>query len=415
MKKTIKLSIYFFLFFILLYFEPVSVGPLKFSIIWKLPVMLFLVIYIYLYHTRNNNSLYIQKAIIFGYLLSFKQLINMGTVVYPLTNFILTFQFILFPLVWQFLLTLNKHKHYDTIISFLYIVSIYILMSTIPFLLHLIEPMSKGVNLALMGSESAGFIGVFQRPHSASIALASALLIIIFFQFYKKPKNIFLYLTVWLIVLIGMYALLNTFVRTGWAMLIAGIIVMLFSGANLKRMILKVIPFLLISAIGLSYIVSTNEVIQNRLLDTRTKGTNVPLEERVGSGRIVIGKASLTGWLDSGFQALIIGNGQELSMEKTKKILGSKLFSHNGFIDILVTNGLIGITILILMLIYLHKYIQKYKNSSFWKLARGFFAMFLVYFTVQGGINYMFIVLFAIILAILHYEYYLEREENENN
>ena len=411
--NILKYLFLFILFFLLLYFESVYIAGIKFSIIWKIPVMLFFIIYIYLYY-QKINKIYLDKGIFYGYLLSIKQLLNVGIFIYPLSSFILAFQFILLPLLWHFLLILNKRKYYKKIISFLYIVSLYILLSTIPFLLDLLDPVTKGVDLTLQGSETAGFTGLFQRPHSASIALASALLVIFYFQLYEKPKNTILYLMVWGIVIVGMYALLNTFVRTGWAMLIVGILVVLMSGANLQRIILKVTPFIVIAAIGLSYLVSTNEVIQNRLFDTRVKNEkNLTLEERIGSGRIVIGKAALTGWLSSGMQAFVIGDGQELSLEKMKKKLGHKLFSHNGFIDVLVTNGIVGITILILMLIYIYRYIQKYKKSNFWKLSKGFFAMFLVYFALQGGINYMFIILFAIILSILQYEYYLEKEDNE--
>lgn len=417
LSNTVFQLLFFLLFFSLLYLEPLSMLGLKFSILWKIPVMLYFSVFLYSYY-HNRGNLKIKKGIFYSYLLSFKQLITIGLLSFPITTFVSFFHFLLLPLIWNFFVIYNN---YSKAILLVYTISIYIILSAIPFLLNVLTPLAEGVKLKAIGLESFGFIGIFQTPHSASVSMACALLVLLYFQINRRPQKFIIYIQVWALIILGLYVLLQTYVRTGWAMFLVGSMVLLISKKNLKKFVFKVIPILIIAVISLYIIVSNNQALQNRLTDTRVdRVTTSSLEERLGSGRLMIAKASIKGWLESGLAAVILGNGQSLSMKKTGEILGVDLVSHNGFIDILVTNGIVGMLLFLLMFFAINKYINIYKDCSFFSLARGVFSMFLIFFLLQGGINYILIFYLAIVLSILFLEknndtITLHREKDINN
>jgi len=378
------------LLFFIFYFEPIRIGPIKFALIWKIPLLLYLLI-------KIKYDVFSTKISTFSFLFYSKYLLTTGVLIYGyyFDGLWLALRGMSIPLLFTFFLLPEQSP--KNLIKLLYFVVSFIILSTIPFHLHLIEPISRGYQLGGYGVDAVGFVGLFQNPHGGSIIIAQALIILVFLIFNKKRINIYLII----LLLIGVYTLYNTYVRTGYLVFIIGSIILIYYRFGLS-MIYKLSPLIV-----LVYFIFTNLVLQDDVLIRRILQSNIYLNEesidvdRISSGRLTLSLTNLENYAESHPFTHLLGMGFKYSTDLMYEKIKTRKMSHNGYIDALVHNGIIGFALYIGLLVSIFKLIYVFRKSVYFPLAFSSFFTFLLFIFVQGGNIFLYEVQLFLILGLL--------------
>ncbi len=155
----------------LFHFETVAIGPVKVSHLWKGIVLANLIFVVF----RENKL----KMFIYGPLLciSVLQLANMELYNDPFNAVLLFSTTVIIPLIGIYVL---RFKPEQLKLSLMFFSSFFIL-SFVPYQIELLSSLGPAQDLLGFGSEDIGIIGPFASPHAASTALASSLLVVVFF------------------------------------------------------------------------------------------------------------------------------------------------------------------------------------------------------------------------------------------
>lgn len=372
--RLIKYIIYFLFFFTLFYLESFQVTPaITFSQLWKIPLVFFMIAYI-----LSKKNIIRPKFNKVAYLHGAKNLFNQAIFTNPITNIIETFRFSNFPLLYD---TINIYfKDTYKLQKFLIRISQYVILSSIPFLLGFLESVNEG---RIKFGENPAYSGIFQNSHSASIVTTFALLVLIH-QIKTYKLNFFLKIYNLLLIVLGLYALYLAFVRTGYLMFAIGIIVLFLPNRFQIRqwVVLSAIAFTLSSIF--IYFMETNESFRYRILDQDKRGE----QSSLGSGRLDFATYSLLYWYEGDMLQKVFGRGLDNVEDNLERKTGMRIFSHNGFVDALAINGIIGITIFITFLYLIYNNIRKNKSSSTYRLALAMFFCFLSFQATQGGAGF---------------------------
>ncbi|HYE34677.1 O-antigen ligase family protein [Methylocaldum sp.] len=390
-----RFALFFSIFFVLIYFEGDSFSGIKISLLWKgvvFSILIFLILPFQFYK--------IPVFILIGYIVSIKHLLTVGWFDYFSETVLLMVNSITVPLVYTYLTTAAKVKHnsaifYKKVERFLAFFSISIVLSNVPFLMGALESRHATFDFASFGLEGQGLSGIFQGSHAASSTIAVAALYITMFLTLPAVRGKLRFIAVGLFLLAG-FALYKTYVRTGYLMFVVGLYFVLFYGGRFSEK-LKNLSLALVVVLGMFLAVKSDEAFVMRILDQRKWGQEKGAEENIGSGRFRIWQVHIEDWLASGSVGIVIGNGQPLSKELYARHTGGRpLFSHNGYIEALVSNGIIGFALFISYLYCMWKYISASPNTLYKRLATCMFFMYLIFMLVQGG-NPFFI---EVILAV---------------
>ncbi len=404
-NNALKHLFFFSLFFILFYIETISIGSIKFAVLWK--IFLIGIILLYLNSSKSKS---LKKFIFFGYLYSLKNFFNESAFAsspYFISASTEVIKSAFIPLLTHGFMLLQKNRNLN-LYSMLLTLSIYIVISTIPFLLGIIEPLSKGYDLSLFGLDEAyGFIGIFQVPHSAAVTIAFAIIILIY-EIEKNSSSKFK--TIYsVLILLGLWAEIQTYARTGFAILLLAGAYLLLVNKSIKYYIKISIPLVLLGT-GLYAYYLSSEVLQMRINGTNKHMQNSQTEADVGSGRFKFQEAAIDNLFSSDFQVIAMGLGIEIAKDMMSEDVHLRIYSHNGFVDVLQFNGLIGIVIYSIFLIYMINFIFSHRYSSYYRLNMALLIAYLISMFFQGEHFFLADVILALGLALL-----VKKENYENN
>ena len=390
----LKHLIYFVLFFTIIYFETLEFGEIKFAIIWKGAFIIFILSKFIFY----KKSLFSKKYFFYGYIFNLKKIVTLSSFTSFLPSLLQLSRSVVFPILLSYLNSFYSNKKILIIIKTL---PVYIIISTIPFLLGIIEPLKIGYDLSSYGIDSFGFIGIFQNAHSASMTLAFSLIIILYLIKYTISNNqkIFYYG----LIVVGLYALIQTYVRTGLAMLFVGVFVLYLYKVKIIK-IVRIIPAAAIILFALFSYYQGNNALQMRFGETNIYKQDVVVgTDNIGSGRLKIASYAINNWVSEGPLSIVFGLGEELAREKMTKTKGSAVFAHNGFVEILQTDGILGMLLYLNFIFLMFKAITKKinKKSQYYKLVLALFLMYLTGMFFQGGDNFYIYVLLACSLSLI--------------
>lgn len=373
--------------FVLFYSEPIGVGLLKVALVWK-----FFLFTILLFFVILNRVILVNNLVIITLLLSVKNVLSLGALEEPVESFLAMSRMLTIPILSiGFYSIYRKNKNaLKSINSIIFNFPIFIALSTVPFHLGLLNELGRLKELDSFGVSETMFTGMFQNPHSASITFAISILIGIWCLLRQQVNN---KKTLLFSIVILLYSLYETYARTGLLVLVIGLLPIIYTYRyNLKIQIVFYI------SIGFTiFMVSSSELFMNRLLDQRSYGT-VSLME-LGSGRPLIWATSLLYWFDSSLEGVIFGVGETFLKEHMQAVLGLRIFSHNGFIDALVINGLIGFTFILVFFYILKREICITGDSDFDILGKVIFLSYFTYYFFQGS-NYFLVDLLVVILLL---------------
>jgi hypothetical protein len=329
-------------------------------------------------------------------LFAFKTLISYSSLDYIMNTLIIFTKTLMLPMLYLFfILKLKK----NTLLFLAKHFSILIILSFIPYMLGILEPLGTGYDLGAYGLDGQfGLVGPFIKPHSASISLAFALIIITraITNNNTKLENIFL---IFLIIL-AFIEMALTYVRTGLTIYIIAILYLFMRHFNFRKLIMLIVTFSILFLGGL-YLYKTNDVVKMRLNDNNKYVKNGDL----GSGRLQFWKAAVENWLDDDTSVIFIGLGEEYAKDKMFEDVGLRIFAHNNFFQILQQEGLIGMALFLASLFLIYGFIKRNKGSIYYPTAQALFLAMLAMMMFQGGFYFNIIFFLSIYLALLKLEY----------
>lgn len=167
---------------------------------------------------------------------------------------------------------------------------------------------------------------------------------------------------------------------------------------------LRLIPLVAIVTVGIFSYYQSNESLQMRFGETNIYKQDVVVgTDNIGSGRLKIASYAINNWVSEGPLSIVFGLGEELAREKMTKTKGSAVFAHNGFVEILQTDGILGMLLYLNFIFLMFKAITKKinKKSQYYKLVLALFFVYLTGMLFQGGDNFYIYVLLACSLSLI--------------
>lgn len=393
----------FLLFFGIFYAENFSIGSVSISHLWKIPLLAYM-IYVVLNNFRKRCCLK-TKYLAFSYKLCFIKLLNRDIIVAPFEGIVIISRYLNFPILFQFI-SLKIHSHKECV-KFLVRLCQFGILSYIPFLLGILdEPRDAYGMLELEDYLNAAksHVGLFQNPHGASVFLSISFIVLLYYikTFYlTKLERWYNYLLLGLC----LYCLYTSYVRTGYLMFVVGMLVFCWPRRNTVSDTLKLISLLLGSIVFVSILLSTNDYFRARVLELDRNGEK---RENVGSGRLIFARNGLDLYFNrSNLYEFIFGHGQEEVRDNNAKLLhnrAARIYSHNGFVDALVQNGIVGLYFFLGFYMWIFKQLKKTKNTPSYRLGLSWLFMTLIFQATQGGVGFLSDLLGALILIVLELE-----------
>lgn len=376
---------------------------LSFGQIWKIPIILFIA-YKCLFCNFNNFTRYR-----LGYTLT--KLLNLDIITATVSTLSGFLKFLTLPLCIPFfhnIFTSGKAIHILKLFAHV------IIISFLPFFLGILEERHAYIGADLLGVNS--LIGPFNNAHTSAIYLSTSVLILIFYV-RKICDNKLEQIYTWGLIMLGIYFLFQTYVRTGYAMCVIGIFVILSYKDSLTKTLISGTICGVCIYVSATAIINSNEILNQRI----NEETGYKKDSEInGSGRFNFWTTSISLWKNSdNIQEYLLGHGLQRTMAQQAKENGLLVASHNGFIDALVQNGIIGFTLLLLYYLSLFRNNYQFRDSPYFLLFLAWLLSDIAFQIVQGGVFFFYDVMSALIICLPileteEYENELEAEEYEN-
>lgn len=356
MKFSIKKIIFFyFIFFIVLYFEDISIAGIRFAQLWKFPIYLYA--FFFVIRNLSNNST--NRVLLLGILISLKLVFNINFGYGLLDDIAEALYSLSLPLSISFFYLKFKNNP-EKLNTTLLILSTFFILSNIPFILDLLPQRNVIFELDRFGlTNKQALSGLFYQPNvSSKIMVVSFTIIYAYFlTFISSKKNKFGLI---LILILGLYAIYLCYTRTGWLLTVVGVLIISLHKENFVKVVFKVIPiFIIIGIMLFSYIVE-NEALLLRLRGGTTYRENVDIDLNIlTSFRLDIYEKTIQSVNEEGLPSIIMGIGKKKATEKMSSFYGVGFIAHNRFIEIYQYGGLIALLFFVFFLINLFKLVKK--------------------------------------------------------
>lgn len=392
---SVRNFLLFLIFFIVFYIEVIDVFGIKFALLWKVCFLLFLLFFLISKKTYNK----IPKVSLWGLLFSFQSIFNLSLFANPVANITDAIKIAYIPLLFavygdRFLNVADGEK----ILKFLLLISQFIVLSTLPFLVGLIEPLSTGYNLSIFGLDDKGFVGIFQTAHTAAITVASALIVLVYFFSLTHQKSDKLWL--FFLISVGFTVLYYTYVRTGYLIFMIGVLVILLAKPSRYRLLAILLFIITLLVVGV-FLFAYSDVFRMRIL-----GSNIYMDGGgnssigIGSGREIFWASTFVYFFAQNAFAQFVGLGSTVGMDLMHNSVGLRIYAHNGFIDILQFYGFIGLLIYFIFIFYIVRELIRARGTSHFSLMVAIFAAYLAQMGVQGERVFLADFLFSLTLVL---------------
>ncbi|NOU59277.1 O-antigen ligase family protein [Marinifilum caeruleilacunae] len=388
--KYIEIGFWFLIFFVAFYLKAYTVGGQEMVYLWKLPLLLFLISRVVGQETRY-------AFLILAYLFAAKNLVNVSFFKFPVDSIINFIKYLTIPLFVHWLyLNINSVGALKRLRLIPVYMAAFFIICNVPYYFGVFSAPVTTM-LWMEDTKLDGLIGFLGAPHYTSAVLAVACVVLVDFL-VKRRGDLRINLIVIPILLVGVFFLFKTYTRTGWLMFVVGILVLFLRRISFKDLG-KIAAVGVVLVIGLSVLFQTNEGFRRRIMDDRAGQEDKSAYETVGSGRLQIAEIYLENLYQSNFVTYLVGMGMEESQRRYEKKDGMPLFAHNGFIQTLVDNGLIGFALYLLFLITLYRAISG-SQSSHNQLTVSVFFMFLSCLATQQANYFLVDVFLSIYIGI---------------
>lgn len=389
--RYVELAFWMVLFFIALFLKSYTIGGQEMAYLWKLPLIVFLFIGV-LGQKVNYNFL------ILGYVFAIKNLVSTSFFDYPVDAIINFSKYLTIPLVVHWIhLNINSLEGLKKLRLIPLYLAAFLIIANIPYYLGVFSaPVSKTM-LWMEDTKLDGLVGILGAPHYTS-ALLSVACIIILEHIAKRRSDVFASFVLASILVLGLFFLFKTYTRTGWLMFVVGVAILFGRKISFKDAG-KILAVCILFIGGLIFLFQTNEGFRRRVMDDRAGQEDKSAYETVGSGRLQIAEVYLENLYESNFATYLIGMGMQESQNRYEKKDGMPLFAHNGFIQTLVDNGILGFLLYLLFLFSIFKQISR-SESSYNQLAVALFFMFISCLVTQQANYFLLDVFLSLFIGI---------------
>lgn len=390
----IKIIILFSVFVALHYIEGLpQIAGMSPAQLWKLPIIFYLLSHYILtpYKAKNFEK--------WSFLLAIESFINIETFInisFVIASATKTLTCVLF--FYLFSNTLRIEMIERIILN----LSRFICLTSLLTLLGIITPIEGYESAEQFGVEGQIFYtSLFGTPHAAASYFAISIMVLLFFLYKKKYDSpLEKYFNCSMIV-VGLISIFETYVRTGWIMLVVGTF-MLFGVKKILTNV-KLLFASVMSIIGIFLLFMYNESFMARMTARRIYGTmsNSPSIDMDGSGRKEFWENGYRLWENGNIFEILFGHGYTAVVENNERIMGIRVFSHNQFVDSLSQNGLIAFILLIAVFISQYIFIRNRKDKEYYRLCLAIWLMSLIFSFFQNEMCFNYAVLYAAALALL--------------
>ncbi|PKQ63110.1 hypothetical protein BZG02_10110 [Labilibaculum filiforme] len=389
--KYVETGFWLLVFFVALLLKSYTIGGQEMAYIWKLPLLIFLFVGV-LGQKIDFNFL------IFGYVFAVKNLISTSFFEYPIDALINFLKYLTIPLAVHWIyLNINSVESLKKLRMLPVYLASFLIISNIPYYLGVFAAPVSQTMLWMEDATLEGLVGILGAPHYTSALLSVACIILLEF-IVKKRGDMQLNLVLAPIFLLGLFFLFKTYTRTGWLMFVVGIGILFVRKISVKEAG-KILALSVVLFVGLAALYQTNEGFRRRVTDDRAGQEEKSTYETVGSGRLQIAEVYLENFYQSSFATYLLGMGMQESQNRYEKKDGMPLFAHNGFIQTLVDNGILGFLLYLVFLYSIFKGISR-SNSSYNQLSVAIFFMFLSCLVTQQANYFLLDVFVSIFIGI---------------
>ncbi len=392
MNSKGKYIIWLLIVFVLIYTDGAKIIP---GMVWKIPLFLYALWYDIKVKPPHRIPTCIKTCELWGV----KNFFNMAVFSYFMQNVTYAIKFSMIPVIYGYVK--RRFDNSDKLFDVSLIICQFLVLVNIPFFLGIIQGQSE--ETIYEGFES--FFGAYSAAHTCAItvSMSSAFIFYKVLNNWKNKKarnyNLLLYIFSFLVVY-------RCFTRTGWLMFAVGFICVLWghlmsknTGPKLSKPLF--VAIILLAFAGVQYFANHNQAFYNRINDITTTSTGEYYQGEKGSGREIYSAVSLAYWLDGDALEKTIGYGMDPLMDNMKNVIGYRIYSHNGFVDALVGNGIIGVVLLVGFCLIGTYYTFRRRKQKYGYLALSCILMYTIYQAVQGGsFTYQDVVL-ALALALI--------------
>lgn len=389
-KRTVLAFIYSCFAFVLIYLDETTIGGLKLSIAWKMPIIAFLLFRSYQLYPNN-------KLLLLASLLALKLIINTH-VGFGFVETVTEMVYIMvLPVVYLY--SYNVYKDKPEKLQFTIVATaMFFLLSALPFLFGFLEQ-KRTIELLKSGEDTkTALTGIFYHMAGSSQVFVLSTTAILFNYSYFKRKKV---RALWYgFILYGCFVTYEAYTRTGWILLFLAI----FFYVKSKIKIAGVISIAIFMFIGLFLalpLLSKNSFFYKRLIGDSAHNTNQNLDANaVTSGRLAIWAVSVENVVKEGTAAIFLGIGKDYDTYLTGKKFAFGLSAHNRVIEIFDYGGLIAIVIFIFYVFRIRKTVfEASKENKARNLSTTYFYIMLISFIPSHGFYIYSDFLFGLILA----------------
>ncbi len=381
-----KNLIFFVLFFFLIRYEAVEFSGFKLSLIWKAPIILFLIIY----HSKRISN----KLLLISYLTALSLLFNFGFPNNSLSDFSEIVEILSIPLFYFYVI--DRYKNKPKVLKKIIVLTVtFFIISSVPFIFNFLEPivdLKKTTTLENLGGSGNKLSGIFFHPNIASKVYVVSTLVILFF-FYKGVKT----KTFWLVlILVGMFSIYQTYSRIAWFSFIVATGYLFYKDNKFNKFILRFIPISLIIILAINFSIIDNKSVYNKLVGySISKGDASGDLNQISSNRLLLYSAVFKIYEKAKLSEKLLGYGKIGALQQMEKNTGLYLSAHNRYFEILLVGGSITLFLYFIYLFFIYKIIFGNKTNIREKsLLQTMFVLMIVYQIPSHGfplwVNYIF-------------------------
>lgn len=390
----VKIIILFAIFVALHYIEGLpSIAGMSVAQLWKLPIIFFLLSH-YIFTPYKAKTF--EKC---SFLLAIESFINIETlnnISFVIASSTKTLTCILFYYLF------SNSLRIEMVERIILNLSRFICLTSLLTLLDIVTPIEGYESAEQFGVEGQIFYtSLFGTPHAAASYFAISILVLLFFLYKRKYNSHFEKYFNCCMIVVALISIFNTYVRTGWIMLVIGTF-MLFGVKKILTNI-KLLFASVMSVCGFFWLFMNNEAFMARMTARRIYGTmsDSPSIDMDGSGRKEFWENGYRLWENGNNFEFLFGHGYTAVVENNERIMGIRVFSHNQFVDSLSQNGLIAFILLIAVFISQYLFIRKRKDKEYYRLCLAIWLMSLIFSFFQNEMCFNYAVLYAAAMALL--------------
>ncbi len=389
-KITGKEILFLILLWLLIYLEPITLGPLKISQIWKAGVVAVMLFYI----IGKKIPSFIWIGILFSLKFLFYTYLPYG-ILRAVQDSLETLIFPLFLAVF-YIKYRNRPDATESLIHIAILLSFFIIFSALPFFFGL-KSLNPITELDKYGLETNATKGLFYHVAVSSklFTVATIVLINSYSRFSKSSITKFFWLVT---VLMGSYFVYTSWTRTGWLIFLIALLFSLFYAGSVKKKFIAISVSVLIG-FGLVLLYEGNEAFQMRLTGGATYRTDTELSvDQIVKARMPFIMVALDNLNEEGLDGQLIGYGTQRGIDLFDKKTGMAIVSHNGTFEILESSGIIGFFLFLIFLFRLFKNVfkyLKYVQAEIKKLALVSVLMFFGFFLTSHGASFFGEIIFS--------------------